>query len=49
MCSKVYKEVSGVKTQKVIVAGGEDGRSQSRFSIVEIYDVAGDKWETGNS
>ena len=47
MCSKVYTEVYGIRTQKVIVAGGEDGRSQSRFNIVEIYDVAGNKWETG--
>ena len=44
MCSQVH---AGTGNQKVIVAGGKDGRSQAWFGAVEIYYVAEDTWERG--
>ena len=44
MCGPVRNEATG-KVEQIVVAGGWDG--SSRLNTVEIYDIAGNTWQTG--
>ena len=43
MCGPVRNEATG-KVEQIVVAGGYGG---TRLNTVEIYDIAGNTWQTG--